>query len=180
MPRSPAAFPTTFYLVLLLTGIASFLVHELAHWLTGLVLGYEMVATLNSVTPMGSVTPRDLALIAGAGPLLTVGQGLLGFWLVWKSRSHLGFALLYIAFFMRLVAAGVSVFNPNDEAKLSQLLGLGTWTLPVLVVGGLLALVVVASRRLQLKLRDQLLCYVVASVAVTLVVGVDMALWPKG
>ena len=180
MPRAPAAFPATFYLVLLLTGIASFLVHEFAHWLTGWMLGYEMVATLNSVTPLGSVTPRDLALIAGAGPLLTVGQGLLGFWLVGKSRSHLGFALLYIAFFMRLVAAGVSVFNPNDEAKLGQLLGLGTWTLPVLVVGGLLALVVVASRRLQLKLRDQLLCYVVASVAVTLVVGVDMALWPKG
>lgn len=179
MPHSKAVFPASFYVILFLTGIASFLAHEFAHWLTGILLGYEMVATLNSVTPLGSVTLRDLALIAGAGPLLTVGQGLLGFWMVGRSRSHAGFALLYIAFFMRLVAAGVSLFNPNDEAKLSQLLGLGTWTLPVLVVGGLLALVVVASRRLQLKLRDQLLCYVVASVAVTLVVGVDMALWPK-
>lgn len=179
MPRSKAVFPARFYALLFLVGITSFVVHEFAHWLMGALLGYEMVATLNSVTPIGSVPPRDLALIAGAGPLLTVGQGLLGFWLVGKSRSHLGFALLYIAFFMRLVAAGVSVFNPNDEAKLSQLLGLGTWTIPVLVVGGLLALVVVAGRRLQLTFRDQLLCYVVASVAVTLVVGVDMALWPK-
>lgn len=78
------------------------------------------------------------------------------------------------------MAAGVSLFNPNDEARLSQLSGLGTWTLPALVVGGLLALVVVASRRLSLNLRDQVLCYLVASVAVSLVVGVDMALWPKG
>ena len=180
MPRSKAIFPARFHGWLFLVGIASFLVHEFAHWLTGALLGYEMVATLNSVTPVGSVNTRDLALIAGAGPLLTVGQGLLGFWLVRKSRSHLGFALLYIAFFMRLVAAGVSVFNPNDEAKLSQLLGLGTWSLPALVVGGLLALVVIASRRLQLTLRDQLLCYGVASVAVSLVVGVDMLVWPKG
>lgn len=48
-----------------------------------------MVATLNSVTPAGPVTTRDLALIAGAGPLLTVGQGVLGYWMVgwWRPGS---------------------------------------------------------------------------------------------
>jgi len=49
----------------------------------------------------------------------------------------------------------MSLFNPNDEARVSQLLGVGTWTLPLSVVGGLLVLVVAASRELRLKFRDQ-------------------------
>lgn len=179
MPESKAVFPARFHLLLFAVLIATFLVHEFAHWAMGIALGHEMVATLNAVSPVGAVSRGHLLLIAAAGPLVTVAQGIAGFWMVRRSRSHAGFALLYAAFFMRLLAAGVSVFNPNDEAKISQLLGLGAWTLPALVVGGLFWLVVMASRALRLTFRDQLLYYVVASLAVTLVVGLDHVLWPK-
>lgn len=179
MSESKAVFPARFHLLLFAVLVATFLVHEFAHWATGIALGHDMVATLNAVSPVGPVSRQHLLLIAAAGPLVTIAQGLAGFWWVRRARSHAGFALLYSAFFMRLLAAGVSVFNPNDEAKISQLLGLGPWTLPALVVGGLFWLVVRASRTLRLTLRDQLLCYVVASIAVTLVIGVDRVLWPK-
>ncbi|MGY1459314.1 hypothetical protein ACW5F0_11825 [Luteimonas sp. A534] len=179
MANSKAVFPARFYALLFVTGIASFLVHELAHWATGIALGHEMVATLNSVSPKGAVSLNDQVLIVAAGPILTLAQGLGGFWLVKQRSAPLGFALLYIAFFMRLLAAGIGAFNPNDEAKVGQLLGLGTWTLPVAVVGILLTLVVLASRKLELRVLDQLLCYAVSSAVITLIVGADMALWPK-
>jgi len=103
----------------------------------------------------------------------------MGFWLVKRHRSQVGFALLYMAFFMRLLAAGMSFFNPNDEARISQLLGLGTWTLPLIVVLGLFCLLMSASRNLKLKFRDQFFCYLLASVVVSLIVGADAALWRK-
>lgn len=176
MARRPAVFPAAFYPALFGVGLATFVVHEFAHWATGVALGHEMVATLNSVSSVGAVSTRDQGLIAAAGPAITLAQGLLGLWLAWARRSHLGFALLYSAFFMRLVAAGVSVFHPNDEARVSQLLGLGTWTLPALVVGGLLLAVAWASRRLRLGWREQALCYLATSLAISAIVGADMLL----
>lgn len=177
MSSARTVLPATFHGILFLVGIGTFLVHEFTHWLTGVALGYEMVATLNHVGSRSPMSPGHQALVSISGPVVTIAQGLLGFWLVRHRRSLAGFALLYMAFFMRLLAAGVSLFNPNDEARVSQYLGLGTWTLPLLVVGGLLVLVVSASRRLKLRLLDQVFCYLVASVVVSLIVGLDMMLW---
>lgn len=179
MSRPTSIFSAKFYAVLFLVGIGTFFIHELAHWVAGLALGYDMVATPNHVWSTNPMSARDQGLVSAAGPLVTIVQAIFGFWLVKRRRSPLGFALLYMAFFMRVLAAGMSLFNANDEARVSQLLGVGTWTLPLIVVVGLLVLVVAASRALRLGLRDQFFCYVVASVVVTLIVGVDMTLWRK-
>jgi hypothetical protein len=52
-------------------------------------------------------------------------------------------------------------------------LGLGKWTLPVLVAAGLILLTAKASKHLQLSWKDQVLCYLVASFAVSVIVGLD-------
>jgi hypothetical protein len=176
MTRRPAVFPAAFYPMLFGVGLATFVVHEFAHWATGVALGHDMVATLNSVSTRGAVPLPDQVLIAAAGPAITLAQGLLGLWLAWARRAPLGFALLYSAFFMRLVAAGISVVHPNDEARIGQLLDIGTWTLPALVVGGLLLAVAWASRRLRLGWREQALCYLVMSLAISAIVGADLLL----
>ncbi|KFI06349.1 hypothetical protein JN27_16465 [Massilia sp. BSC265] len=67
----------------------------------------------------------------------------------------------------------VSALHPNDEARVSMYFGLGKWTLPVLVAGGLIALAVSASKRLALGWKDQVFCYLVASLAVSAIVGLD-------
>lgn len=164
---------TRFFLWLLGIGLATFAVHESAHWITGIMLGYPMQASPNRVWSSTPMTPADALLVSAAGPVVTIAQGMLGFLLVRRSASRWGFAMLYMAFFTRLLAMAVSLFNPNDEARISAQLGLGTWTLPALVVLVLFVLVYAASRRLELTWRDQLVCYIVASVTVTLVVGID-------
>ena len=139
-----------------------------------------MAASPNNVWPRDPISIGDQGLVAAAGPLVTIAQGVVGFQLVRRRRSLLGFALLYMAFFMRLLATAVSLSKPNDEARVSQLLGIGTWTLPLIVVVSLLILLVAASRKLELRFRDQFFCFFVSSVVVTLVVGADMAFWRKG
>ncbi|MDB5790937.1 MAG: hypothetical protein JWQ80_961 [Massilia sp.] len=74
---------------------------------------------------------------------------------------------------MRLAAGLVSVLHPNDEARLSLYFGLGKWTLPVLVAAGLILLALKGSKRLGLTWKDQALCYLVASLAVSAIVALD-------
>ncbi len=162
-----------FYSLLFVIGILSFVVHEFAHWIMGISLGYEMLGSLNHVWSKSPTSPTDELLISAAGPATDIAQAIVGFWLVRRRQSLFGFAMLYMAFFGRFLAAAVSVLNPNDEARISAQLGLGTWTLPIIVVLALFALTYLASRRLRLSLREQFYCYVVASLAETLVVVVD-------
>ncbi|GAB5520475.1 MAG: hypothetical protein RhofKO_27260 [Rhodothermales bacterium] len=167
----------SFFAKLYIVGLLTFVVHELAHWLTGLAFGYDMILTLNRVITRGEALPLHAGLITAAGPAITILQAVVGYAWLKRSKTTIGFALLYMAFFMRLVATLVSLFNPNDEATLGILLGIGFWTLPLLVVLGLLALVWQASRHLDLTWKDHLACYGVASLAVATVVGADMWLF---
>ena len=122
---------TTMFLV----GAATFVVHEFFHWLVGTLLGYPMRITPNQVGPLAAMLPAHHTAMTAAGPIATYVQAAVGYWLVVKRASPVGFAMVYMAFFMRLVAMGVSVFNPNDEARISLELGIGQWTLPLLVCG---------------------------------------------
>jgi hypothetical protein len=161
---------------LLLVGAATFIVHEFFHWLAGTLLGYPMRISPNAVGPLSPMLPMHHTLMTAAGPIATYIQAAVGYALVAQRASLVGFAMVYMAFFMRIVAMGVSVFNPNDEARISRDLGLGLWTLPSLAVGSLFLLVYLCSRHMRISVREQLICYVIASVVVTIFVGADF-LW---
>jgi len=162
-----------FYAWFVFAFLVSYLIHEAAHWLTAVALGIDAEFHLNAVRYLSPTAPWQRALIDGAGPALTIAQAIVAFILVGRSGSAKAFAFVYVAAFMRFAAAVVSMLNPNDEARVSMLLGLGKWTLPVLVAGGLILLAAKASKRLRLTWKDQALCYLVASIAVSMIVAVD-------
>ena len=162
-----------FYLWLALAFLITNLIHEGAHWLMGAALGLEMRFGLNAVTYLSPTADWQRALADAAGPLVTIVQGIIAYLVVMRSGSVKAFAFLYAAAFMRLVAGLVSVLHPNDEARLSMYFGLGKWTLPVLVAAGLILLAIKGSKRLGLTWKDQALCYLVASLAVSAIVGLD-------
>lgn len=174
MQLKPAVLHRDFYLKLFWVGVATFAVHEFSHWITGTVLGYDMVITPNRVYSTSPTSYVHKQLISSAGPSITYVQAFIGYLLVKNRQSLLGYAMVYMAFFMRLIAAMISTFNPNDEARISQDLGIGLWTLPAIAVALLFGLVYFASRRLKLTVRDQFFCYLIASVVVAIVVGTDM------
>lgn len=163
-----------FYGWFALIAVATYLVHEAAHWLTGAALGYPVSYGINSVIPGAPMTPGDHMLMSAAGPAVTVLTAWIAFYIVMRRDSLKAYAVLYFALFMRVVAAGVSVFNLNDEARISAALGFGPWLLPAVVVLALLVPTVMASRRLRLSWKVNVLAYVVSSVVATAVVGLDM------
>ncbi|MDI6626001.1 MAG: hypothetical protein QME55_14820 [Brevundimonas sp.] len=113
-------------------------------------------------------------IISAAGPAVTVVQALVALWLVQARASAAAWVVLFWAAFMRFMATVISLFHPNDEARISEWLGWGMWTLPVLVTVGLFTLLAVGSVRLRVSWKTLILTWVVASVAVSAVVGLDM------
>jgi hypothetical protein len=166
-----------FYAMLTAVTLACFPLHELAHWAMGEALGYDMAMSLNRTAPVVGVEPsiRDSALISAAGPLFTILVAALGFWWVRARDSRLAYTVVFAAWFERLAATFVSLFNPNDEARISLALGLGQWTLPLLVVIGLQALLWQANRRLNIGWKTNLALYLLSSVLVAVVVFGDAA-----
>jgi len=157
---------------------ATFVVHEFAHLATGTLLGYEMKMTLNMVT-LASDTYQTVAhamWVSAAGPVVTILQALVGAHFLRKTGDRRLYPLLFGAAFTRVLAFAVSVFHRNDEARISEWLGIGWISLPALVCAGLVCLTWRVSRREQYTLRFNLLNWLIASVAVTVLVFADQ-LW---
>lgn len=163
-----------FYARFAVIAVATYVVHEAAHWLVGAALGYPVSYGINSVISEVPMTARDHMLMSAAGPAITVLAAMAAFYLVMRRDSLTAYAVLYFALFMRVIAAGVSVFNLNDEARISDMLGLGPWLLPGLVILVLLVPTVIASRHLRLSWKVNVLAYLVSSLVATAVVGLDM------
>jgi hypothetical protein len=124
------------YVLATLAAVAlTWLIHEFAHWFTGESLGNEMAMTLNTCNPVSGSYKEDWhkLIISAAGPIVTFAQALVIYILLQKNYSYLLLPSLLTCFYMRLVAGGISVINPNDEARISETLGLGTFTLPILI-----------------------------------------------
>lgn len=129
--------------------LSSWLLHEFAHYLTGEALGYKMAMSLNQGYPVDGHYNRDLhyQLISAAGPLVTLIEALLVSLLMQRRRTVLPYPFLFICFYMRLLAAGMSFINPNDEARISKTAGIGAATLSIFVVALLFCLIYKTSKQ---------------------------------
>ena len=162
------------------TAIFTWGIHELAHWLTGVGLGYEMWITFNQAGPVDgsydSTTHR--VLVSMAGPAITWVQGVVALILIQRTQTLWLYALLFLAFWIRAVAMGISyISNPNDEAVASTLLGLPMWVLPTASVLFLLVLTYKGSKRLNVGWKGNILCYLCASIVTTIIVFSDQWLF---
>lgn len=113
----------------------SFELHELCHYITGEALGYKMAWTLNSCYPLSGRFEQawHYTAVSAAGPVFTILQCLLFYFLLCRKNNYYLYPFLLSAFFLRFSAMIISFFNPNDEARISRYFGLGLFTLPVIV-----------------------------------------------
>jgi len=150
----------------------TYLLHEGGHWLAGEMLGYDMWVNINSAGLARGEYSADWhrELVSAAGPLVTLLQAIIAFMLVRKRKTIIAFAFLFAALMMRFVAMVVSLNNPNDEARVSEWLGLGTWSLYIIVVAILLGLTLKGGSYLKWGWRSYGLAYLAVSIALAAVV----------
>ena len=113
----------------------SFFFHELAHWAAGELLGNKMGMSLNSTYPVSGsyIKSWHQIVIDAAGPMLTILQAIVFYLIVKRTGNKMWYPFLLMAFVERFLAMALTFINPNDEARISQSLGLELFTLPLLV-----------------------------------------------
>jgi hypothetical protein len=146
--REQAKISFTYALVTLLAVVLTWLIHEFAHWSTGELLGNDMGMSLNRTYSKtgnyGAVWHQTI--ISAAGPMATLVQAIVVFFLLQKGASKMLFPFLLTSLYMRFLAGAMNFINLNDEGRISRDLGLGSFTLPFLVFGILFYLVYSISK----------------------------------
>ena len=165
-----------YFIVAVLLG---FIIHEAAHYAMGTALGYEMFVSINKagLARGGYTTDLHAQLVSIAGPLITIITAIIALWLIYARNLKAVFPYLFFALMMRVMAAGASIANPNDEARVSEWLGIGMWTLPVIVIAVLLIMTFLGARKLSLGWRSWVFSWVTVSICITAIIFTE-PYWP--
>lgn len=166
-----------FYVLLFGVMVLTFVAHEAGHWAAGRALGYDAYFSLNSAGVRDASIPvAHMIAVRAGGVIVTLLQALLGLTLVLTRGSLAAYGVLFSAAFMRFMAAIMTLMQPNDEAAITLAMGWGRWSGHALVVAVLVGMTIWGARHLRVGWKADSLAWAVASVAVTAVVGLDMAL----
>lgn len=163
-------------IIVLIAVFSSFFFHELSHWLAGEMLGYKMTMRLNNVsmTETGiSNTLLEKNLISAAGPIFTIIQSIFFYVLMKKKRNINWYPFVFLPFFMRLLAFSMSFITPNDEARISRDLGLGTYTLFIIVCLFLGVLLFKISKKYAVTYKFILYNFLLSSIFITALIVID-------
>jgi len=144
--------------------IFTWLIHEFVHWCTSELFGYEAIMQLNRTSTIAGENPTELhkAIISISAPIVTLLQGLVIFIILkYRNWNEYLYPFLFTAFYMRLLAGLMNFTNVNDEGRVSQYLGVGTFTLSIIVSGLLFFMVYKISRKYSLNWKFQFGTYLI-------------------
>lgn len=165
-----------YILVGILAVFLTWIIHEFAHWLTSELLGYETIMRLNGTSAVQGENTTDLhkVIISISGPIVTILQGLIIFMLLkLKGWNKYLYPFLFIAFYMRFLAGLMNLIMANDEARVGQFLGIGTFTLSIIVSGLLFFMVYKTSIKYKLNWKFQLWSTIITMVTSSILILSD-------
>ena len=166
-----------FAVICLAAVFLTFFFHEGAHYLMGRVLGYDMWMNLNAAGLVEGQTYSEewhKQLVSIAGPIFTIIQALVFFYIIKKTKNLNWYPFLFIAAIMRIIATFISAINKaNDEARVSEWLGIGKMTLPIIVSIFLIGLVIITSTHNNIKWTFNLASFGFISIGITAVVFIN-------
>ncbi len=153
--------------------LLGFMIHEAAHFFVGEILGYDMFVSINKagLADGGAYTTEFQAqFVAMAGPITTYFEAIVGLLLIYAFKAKWVFPFVFFALMMRIMATVVSLSNPNDEARVSEWLGIGMWALPLIAIAGLFIITLLASRHLNLDWKRWVFSWLVISAGITAII----------
>lgn len=138
-----------FILYSLVAVISTILLHEFTHWIVGEFLGNDMRMTLNSGYPIAGKYKEDwhYPLISAMGPLITLLQAIVFFFLIKRSANKHLYPFLFTCFYMELLSGILTFRRPNDLGRIGMYLDIGLFTLPILFIATHFVLVYLTSKR---------------------------------
>ncbi len=143
----------------------TFFFHEMSHWVSYELLGYDAGFTLNTANvknPEIKLSTNQRIITSGSGPLFTIIQATVFYFILKKKNNLMLYPFLFLPFVMRLGAGIANVFEANDEGRISLYLGLNLYTISVIVVTFLFFLVYKTSKRGKYGLKTNIFTFIMA------------------
>ena len=153
----------------------TYLFHEFGHWIVGEILGNDMILSLNSAAPRnGSFIGKTHELYSSmGGPVFTILQAIIFLTIIEKTKSIYAFPFVFFAAFSRFFSIVFGGFSLQDEAKISSILNIGTYTVAVIVLLILFLIVRRSSYVLKLNMKATGYYTVLSTLSILMVIGIN-------
>lgn len=144
------------YILFIPIAYFSYLFHEFGHWIVGVILGNDMVYSLNYVWPSSGhyLNESHNLYVSIGGPAFTVSLALFSLLILEKYSTIYAYPALFFQFVTRFFSLVFGGFGNQDEARISSIMGPGTYTVAIIVVTVLLLIVIRASYKLKIELKQ--------------------------
>lgn len=162
-----------FFLLFVPVAYGTYLFHEFGHWAVGELLGNRMAYSLNYVWPKdGHYLRESHALYTSiAGPAFTILQAMVALLVIERHKVLYAYPFVFFPMFNRSFSLVLGGLSRQDEARISLLLGTGTYLVPTIVLVILLSMVIRCSSTLGIGLRTNGLIVTVSTMCQLLVIG---------
>jgi hypothetical protein len=161
------------FLLFIPVAYASYLFHESGHWIIGEILGNDMVYSLNYVWPRNGhyIDASNDLYVSMGGPAFTILLSLIFLLVIEKYKTIYAYPVVFFQLFLRFFALVFTVFSNQDEARISAILGIGTYTVAIIVVLTLLVITARASHILGINLKNNAYYFTMSTLCILLVIG---------
>jgi len=161
-----------FFLLFIPVAFATYLFHEFGHWIVGEVLGNNMAYSLNNVWPQSGhyISAGHEVYVSSGGPAFTILLSLLFLLIIEKYKTIYAYPVVFFQMFCRFFSLLFGGFAQQDEARISALLGLGTYTIAIIVLLILFLIVLRARNILKINLQKNSYTFTVSTLCELLVI----------
>ena len=162
-----------FMLLFIPVAYASYLFHEFGHWIIGEAFGNNMVYSLNNVTPQSGhfIDASHEVYSAIGGPAFTILLSLFFLLIIEKYKTIYAYPFVFFQMFCRFFSLVFGGFGQQDEAGISAILGLGKYTVAIIVLLILFLIVLRASYLLKINLKKNGYIFTMSTLCDLLVIG---------
>jgi hypothetical protein len=180
---SKNSFNLIVFLLFIPAGYITFFFHEFGHWIIGELLGNDMIFTLNGVRPKSGhfMNSLDDLYITLGGPIFTIFQAIIFLIIIEKYKTIYAYPFVFFPVFMRWITLTITLtvghFNAQDEAIISSILNIGTYTIALILLGILLIIVLRSSYKLKIGLKYNCYFMAISTVCFFLVIETDKLIW---
>lgn len=161
------------YLLFIPIAYFSYLFHEFGHWIIGEILGNDMIYSLNYVWPKEGhyLNESHNLYVSMGGPAFTMLLAVIALSVLEKHPTIYIYPVLFFQFVLRFFSLFFGGFSQQDEARISTILGLGTYTVGIIILLLLLLIVIRASYKLRIDLKHNGYFFTVSILSQLLVIA---------
>jgi len=161
------------YLLFIPIAYISYLFHEFGHWIVGEILGNDMIYSLNYVWPRDGhyLNESHNLYVSIGGPAFTILLAIASLLILEKYSTIYTYPVLFFQFVLRFFSLLFGGFSQQDEARISSIMGLGTYTVGIIVIIILLLIVLRESYKLKIDLKHNGYFFTVSILSQLLVIA---------